>query len=61
MTLEVCRRDFESLIDRFKMQREYERNEEGRFVCMYVCMYIHVYTVLCLYMYVRMYLYYRKP
>ena len=30
MMLEVCKKDFEALIQRFKMQREYERKGEGR-------------------------------
>ena len=31
MMLEVCKKDFEALIKRFKMQREYDKKEgEGR-------------------------------
>ena len=33
MMLEVCRKDFEALIRRFELQKEYEKNErEGRLV-----------------------------
>ena len=49
MMLEVCQKDFEALIKRFEMQREYAKKEgEGRLdnVCytyMYMCnVHVHV-------------------